>query len=277
MARDKFGRRLIVNADDFGRSHPINQAIISAHQDGILTTTSLMVNGDAFEEAVELAKQNPKMGVGLHLTLVCGTSALSPGQIPGLVDPNQDFSDNPALAGIQYFFLPHLKKHLLKEIDAQFNKFSKTGLKMDHVNGHLNIHLHPTIFKILIQHADRWGIHHFRLTQEPFKMNLRMSQGRGLYRLSHAAIFRCLSSWAKPQLQKRSILFTSNVFGLLQTGFVDESYLMKLIPALPKGDSELYCHPCMLQARHELDALLSSKAKQLIKQLEIQLVRYQDL
>src|SRR6266705_6008158 len=69
-------RRLIVNADDFGRSHSINEAVIRAHKEGILTSASLMVNEPAFEEAVELAKANPTLGVGLHLTLLCGHSTL---------------------------------------------------------------------------------------------------------------------------------------------------------------------------------------------------------
>ena len=80
---DSQPRRLIVNADDFGRSASINQAVIRAHREGILTTTSLMVNEPAFEEAVALARENPTLGVGLHLTLLCGHSALPPEEIPG--------------------------------------------------------------------------------------------------------------------------------------------------------------------------------------------------
>ena len=76
-------RRLIVNADDFGRSRSINRAVLRAHRDGILTTASLMVNEPGFTEAVEMAKDNPRLGVGLHLTLLCGHSALPPERIPG--------------------------------------------------------------------------------------------------------------------------------------------------------------------------------------------------
>src|SRR5947208_6113704 len=88
-------RRIIVNADDFGRSHSINQAVIRAHREGILTTASLMVNEEGFEEAVVLARENPKLGVGLHLTLLCGHSALPAEKIPGLVDARRQFSDDP--------------------------------------------------------------------------------------------------------------------------------------------------------------------------------------
>src|SRR5207245_2662387 len=84
-------RRLIINADDFGRSAAINEAVIRAHKEGVLTTASLMVNEPALEEAVQLARQNPALGVGLHLTLLCGHSALGPDKIPGLVNEKQEF------------------------------------------------------------------------------------------------------------------------------------------------------------------------------------------
>src|ERR1700726_342545 len=95
-------RRLIVNADDFGRSHAINLAVIRAHREGILTTASLMVNEAAAEEAVALARENPGLGVGLHLALVCGRSALPPSAIPNLVNTHSQFTDNPVAAGFGY-------------------------------------------------------------------------------------------------------------------------------------------------------------------------------
>src|SRR5882672_621658 len=88
-------RRLIVNADDFGRSASINEAVRRCHQEGLLTTASLMVNEPAFAEAVAMARDNPRLGVGLHLTLLCGHSALMPERIPGLVNHSQEFRDDP--------------------------------------------------------------------------------------------------------------------------------------------------------------------------------------
>jgi len=88
-------RRLIVNADDFGRSPSINEAVIRAHREGILTSASLMVNEPASDAAVELARQNPSLGVGLHLTLVLGHATLPPQEIPGIVNECGEFSDQP--------------------------------------------------------------------------------------------------------------------------------------------------------------------------------------
>src|SRR5436190_19514383 len=109
-------RRLIVNADDFGRSSSINEAVIRAHREGILTTASLMTNEPAFDEAVALARENPCLGVGLHLTLLCGRAGLPPAQIPGLVNEKSEFTDSPGSAGFRYFFRRGLKAQLRAEI-----------------------------------------------------------------------------------------------------------------------------------------------------------------
>ena len=92
-------RRLIVNADDFGRSASINAAVIRAHCKGILTSASLMMNEPATAEAVALAKANPQLGVGLHLTLVCGHAALPVEKIPGLINARSEFGSNPVATG----------------------------------------------------------------------------------------------------------------------------------------------------------------------------------
>ncbi len=270
-------RRLIVNADDFGRSHSINQAVIRAHREGILTTASLMVNGEAFEEAVELARQNPTLGVGLHLTLVCGRSACDRLEIPDLVTPQGEFTNSPVAAGLRYFFQSRLRLQLAREIGAQFKKFKATGLVLDHVNGHLNLHLHPTIFGLLAARHLEWGIRQLRITDDPFSLDLRLARGQWLYRTSHALIFRCLSARARRHLAHTEIRSTDRVFGLLQNARVDERYLTRLLPVLPRGDSELYSHPSLDEFRHEFDALVSPRVKSLVTEGHIELIRYQDL
>jgi hopanoid biosynthesis associated protein HpnK len=269
--------RLIVNADDFGRSPSINEAVVRAHRDGILTTASLMVNELSCDEAVRLAKENPRLGVGLHLALVCGKSALSPEEIPGLIDAQKNFSNNAVAAGVRFFFVPKLKAQLRAEIEAQFEKFRATGLPLDHVNGHLNIHLHPVVFRILEKNFEQWGIKRFRLTSDPFWLNFKLADGELLYRTSHAAIYKILSHWAAPKLRRANVRHTQNVFGLLQNARVNEEFLLKFLPRLSAGDSELYSHPSLDNFKHEFDALISPRVKNSIAQLGIELIRYQDL
>lgn len=270
-------RRLIINADDFGRSHSINEAVVRAHREGVLTSASLMVNEPAALEAVQLAKRNPRLGVGLHLVLVCGKAGLPHGRIPGLADEQGDFPGNPAAAGVRYFFNRDLERELLEELNVQFRKFQATGLPLDHVNGHLSIHLHPTVFRLLMQNAERWGIRHMRLTCDEFRLNARLASGRWLYRVTHAGIYKWLSARSRPALASRGIRHTDRVFGLLQNARVDETYVTQLLQQLPPGDSELYSHPSLDEFRHEFEALISPQVKDLIRQHGIQLIRYQDL
>jgi len=270
-------RRLIVNADDFGRSASINGAVIRAHREGILTTASLMTNEPAFAEAVALAHENPGLGVGLHLTLICGHSALQQEKIPALVNPGQEFDTNPARVGMRYFFRRSLRDQLRAEIHEQFKKFAETGLPLDHVNGHLHLHLHPTVFRILMEDATRLGIERLRLTFDPFWLNMRLAAGHWRYRALHALIHHCLAANARPGLKSRRIRHTRAVFGLLQNSRVDEMFITKLLPRLPGGDSELYSHPSLDEFRNEFDALINPRVRAQIDTQHIQLIRYQDL
>jgi hopanoid biosynthesis associated protein HpnK len=277
MAQPEIPRRLIVNADDFGVSSSVNAAVIRAHREGILTTASLMVNEPGFDEAVKLAKENPKLGVGLHLTLLMGHSALPHEKIPDLVNSRGEFRNSPVGVGMKYFFDADSRDQLRAEIHAQFEKFHATGLPLDHVNGHLHLHLHPTIFKILMHDADKLGIRHLRLTRDCLSRSRRMTSGRWFYRISHVAIYEWLSGRAREPLRQRGIQHAQITFGLLQTAHVDEDYILKLLPELPDGDSELYSHPSLGRFKHEFDALVSPRVKETISKLGIRLIRYQDL
>lgn len=270
-------RRLIVNADDFGLSPSVNQAVIRAHREGILTTASLMVNESSCAEAVELAKQNPRLGVGLHLTLLMGHSALPPGELPALVNDRSEFLNDPVKVGFKYFFQRGVREQLRKEIHAQFARFRATGLPLDHVNGHLHLHLHPTVLGILMEDAGALGIDRLRLTRDPFWVDVSLARGQRVYRATHALIYSLLSRRARAPLRRRNIRHTHRVFGLLQNGRVDETYILKLLPLLPPGDSELYSHPSLDNFKHEFEALVSPRVKAQADKLGIELIRYRDL
>ena len=236
-----------------------------------------MVNEACCAEAVTLAKENPRLGVGLHLTLLGGPAALAVEKIPGLVDSAGEFATNPVAVGLKYFLRRGLRAQLEMELAAQFEKFHATGLQLDHVNGHLHLHLHPVVFRILMRRAREWGITHLRLTRDSFWFNARLAGGAWLYRASHAMIFGALAVAARGALVKRDIQFVPRVFGLLQNGRVDEGFVTRLLVALPPGDSELYSHPSPAEFKHELDALLSPAVRELIRVQNIELIRYQDL
>jgi hopanoid biosynthesis associated protein HpnK len=270
-------RRLIVNADDFGRSPAINEAITAAHRHGILTSASLMVNEPFAADAVARARACPALGVGLHLTLVCGRAALPAEANPGLAGADGQLPVNAVRAGWRYFFRRDLRAALRNEIAAQFDAFARTGLPLDHVNGHLNLHLHPVVFRLLLDLAPPRGIHALRLTRDRFRLNARLARGAWAYRLSHAVIFNLLSAWARPRLRRAGVRHTRHVFGLLQSGRVDEAFLLRLLPRLPAGDSELYSHPSLTEFPSEFEALVSPRVRALAAAEGIRFIRYQDL
>jgi predicted glycoside hydrolase/deacetylase ChbG (UPF0249 family) len=213
----------------------------------------------------------------LHLTLLMGRSALPPGEIPGLVNDRGEFANDPVSVGWRYFFQRRLREPLRREIHAQFARFRATGLPLDHVNGHLHLHLHPTVCDILMRDARELGIERMRLTREPFWFDAPLASGRWFYRSSHAFIHLCLARRARAGFERNRIRHTQRVFGLLQNDRVDEAYISKLLAALPAGDSELYSHPSLDNFKHEFEALISPRVKEQVSQLGIELIRYQDL
>jgi len=277
MMTQPVARRLVVNADDFGRSASVNEAVRLACEQGILTNASLMVNEPAAGDAARWAAGHPRLGIGLHLTLCQGFSALPPEEIPGLVDADGRFGNHPVALGCRYFFRPALRDQLYREISAQFRKLKALGLPCGHVDGHLHLHMQPAVFRLLAENAGKWGVARFRLVCEPLRPNLRAARGRWLRRFIHAAIFRGLAAFQRRRLRRLGIRFPRAVFGQLQDGRVTEDYLLRLLPQLRPGDSELYTHPSMDEPRHEFEALVSPRVRDLAAHLGLRLIRYDQI
>ena len=163
-------KQLIITADDYGAAPEVNQAVERAHKDGVLTAASLMVSGAAAADAVARARKLPKLRVGLHLVLVDGKPVLPARLVPDLVDRNGNFRNDMARAGAAIFFRSKVKAQLAAEIEAQFEAFAATGLKLDHVNAHKHFHLHPTIAALIVTFAAAHGAKGARVPLEPQKI-----------------------------------------------------------------------------------------------------------
>lgn len=283
-------RLVIINADDFGASPAVNQAVVQAYDEGVLTSCSLMVGGDAFDEAVALAKARPGLAVGLHLTLVCGKSALPAAEIPHLVDAQRRFSSNPVAAGLRYFFHPRCRAELRREIRAQFERFLATGLTCSHVDGHLHFHLHPAVFPILAECAAAFGVRFVRLPRERLRRNLAIRRRGWPVKLLHRAIFGRLVRRASRRMARFGLRCADEVHGLYETGRFTEDYWLALLDRLgaepPGVTHEIYCHPeapsPMLPAHNaqgpdELAALLSPAVKARLRRADFRPATYADL
>ncbi len=279
-------KELIINADDFGLSPGANRAIIRAWREGVLTSASLMVGGSAFAEAVALARENPGLQVGLHLTLVQGRAVLPYGKFPSIVDGAGNFTDDPVHAGMRYFFVKALRGQLHREIEAQIVKFLETGLPLSHLDGHLNIHMHPVVFDILCGLMPKHGITSFRLSRERLRVDLSLAPRRFVGKAADAFIFSRLAARCRPQLDRRGIGYTTEVKGLLNSGQMTEEYLLKALDIIQDGVTEIYFHPgChpddelrrrMPDYRHEeeLAALTSPRVREKVRSLGITLRNY---
>lgn len=281
-------RRLIVNADDFGGSEEINEAVIRAFKEGVLTSTSLMVTGAAFEQAVKLAKENPGLAVGIHLVTVVGRSVLPHSEIPTLVDQGGHFSNNPTLAGLKYYFSPRARRELNKELAAQFEKFHSTGLRLSHIDGHLHLHVHPVIFRAALELGAKCDCRRMRVPAEERRLALEFDPGHVVQKTIHTLLFGGLGRYMTRILQPHGFAFPSRVYGNLQSGKMSERYFLYALDKLSAETSEIYFHPAVYaadklltsdecQALIEFEALTSMRIKERIQTLSIELINYFDL
>jgi len=279
-------KQLIITADDFGLSKGVNAAVEKGWREGILTCASIMPGGAAFSEAVKIAARNPGLQVGLHLTLLQGKSVLPHAQIPDLVNEQGEFSDNPVATGMRYFFDKGIYKQLKLEIEAQIQRVIDNGISLSHIDGHLNIHLHPTVFAFLTELMPHYGITSFRLSSERLNHNLRFDQQRRAGKTVERVIFGALSRHARPFLKKLGIRYAGEVKGVLNSGRMTEEYILQILDGLNTGLTEMYFHPGVLpdkeislrmpDYRHEeeLAAITSPAVRQKIQELNITVQNY---
>ena len=227
-------RRLIVNGDDFGFSREVNEAVILAYRRGVLTSASLMASGEAFGHAVDLAKENPGLAVGLHVTCVNGRPVLPPSDIPHVAGKTGDFPTDPALAGLKYFFCRSARKELFSEIAAQFEKFARSGLNFSHVDSHCHMHVNPAVLDAIIEIAQSYGIKRIRVPADSFFSALPFLQ-TPIKASGYAIVFKVLTQRMKKILGKRGFIFPQTVYGNLVTGRMSLEYVLSLLERLPEG------------------------------------------
>ncbi|MBW1986971.1 MAG: hopanoid biosynthesis-associated protein HpnK [Deltaproteobacteria bacterium] len=280
-------RAVIITGDDFGLSSALNQAIALAHRKGVLSCASLMVGAPACSEAVALGRELPDLCLGLHLTLIQGHAVLPPRFIPHLADQAGNFRTDPVGAGLRFFFSLRLQNEIRRELAAQIEAFLSTGLTPWFINGHLNIHLHPRVWPMVQELAQEYNIPGVRLTHENLRITLALNRQRPAHKIAHALIFIWLARRVQRTARNSGFKVNDHLFGLLNDGQMDEDYLLRLLPQLRAGVTEIYSHPAlwsdkelrrwMPSYRHqdELAALLSPRIRQALVENGLELTNYQ--
>jgi len=235
--------RIIVNADDFGLTAGVNRAIIELHQAGVLTSTTLMARAAAAEEAIDLARSTPSLGVGCHVVLVDGEPLRRAQKLPALVDPETGR------------FMPTLGKFLKRllagripsseieaEASAQIGLLRSRGIALTHIDTHKHVHMFPGVLRPVLRAARAAGICAVRNPFEP-AWSLRATPNAPWVRRTEVRLLRLLEPTFRHIVEEEGFTTTDGAIGVLATGTLGAATLTSLLTNLPAGTWELVTHP----------------------------------
>ncbi len=278
-------KRLIVNADDFGLSPEVNAAVVRATRDGILRSASLMVAEPAAPGAAQIARENPALDVGLHVVVCRGRSLLDASRLGAAVRASGEFIDNPVAAGMRYFFDRSMRAAMTDELRAQVERHLELIGYLNHIDGHLNFHVHPLFADILVDLAVEYKVPCIRLPRERVMTTLRLRRDNAPCKLVESIIFRTLSRRTRAMMAERGLISTDALFGLHQSGHLSEDYVLGVIDRIRDGATELYFHPAAdiggvppaVEAQLEVEILTSRRVRDAIDRNGIELITFADL
>jgi len=260
-------KKLVVNADDFGFTHDVNEGIVRAHREGIVTATTLMAHGAAFDDAVRRAWDLPDLDIGVHLTLVGAPRY-------------------PATVSDLLIALARRRIDVAGELREQIEKVLAAGIRPRHLDAHKHTHLLPQVLQRVAELSREYGIPWVR---RPFDFPIQAS-GVPFSRRVVTRALGVLSGRFYRVLRRHGCRTTDHFAGFRITGRYDTAELCALIRGLPDGLTELMTHPgiCTDELRaartrlkesrqKELEALVSAEVRRALAENGVQLVRYRDL
>jgi len=159
-------KKVIINADDFGLVQGVNEGIIKAHQEGILTSATLMANMPGFKEAVVLAGANPKLGVGVHLNILRGQPVSPTKKVESLLSKELRFIPSVSSLLRRIVWKRINFDEVEREFRAQVEKVLEVGLEPSHIDSEKHIHLIRPLFRIVLKLAKEYKIDKIRFIQE---------------------------------------------------------------------------------------------------------------
>ena len=288
-------RRLIVNADDFGFTAGINRAIVEAHSHGIVTSSTLMANGRAFEDAVRLAATVPRLSVGCHVVLIDGEPVLK-AELPSITAADSGgarFRD-----GLKSFSARALAgrlnpREIEAEASAQIRKLQSAGVSVSHVDTHKHTHLFPSVLRPLLSAARACGVRAVRNPfgpRKPLKSSELLTRPSLWTRYAEVRILRTLAAKFRETAEREGLVTPDGTLGIVVTGALDEQLFRAIAAVIPEGTWEFVCHPGyndddlksaktrLRQSREtELRVLTMPEAGELLLSQRIALISYRDL
>jgi hopanoid biosynthesis associated protein HpnK len=285
-------RRLIVNADDFGLTQGINRAIVAACREGVVTSATLMANGEAFDDAVERAKSASGLSVGCHVVLVDGT-AVRGQQTPTLSD--KKFRDGRFYESLNSFAVRAVlgridADEIEAEVAAQIRKLQAAGVAVSHLDTHKHTHIFPQVLRPLLRAARACGVRAVRNPFGPVRFSM-LAKYPGLWkRYSQVAVLNRMGGGFQRSVADAGMLTTDGTLGIVATGAMDIDLFKNIVESLPEGAWELVCHPgyndadlARIRTRlresrvEEMRFLISPEAREILTRGGVQLISYRDL
>ena len=286
-------KSLILNADDFGMTRGVNEGIIRAHREGILTSATLMANGPAFDDAVRLSAANPKLGVGCHLVLVGGKCVARREDIASLADGDGNLPESLAkfVARLSSGMIP--AKEIEQELRAQINKIQSAGIRATHLDTHKHTHAHPRVMESLARIAKEFGIKRVRKPVENLHdswQTMRTDRKGISMQIVAAGAVRAVGPRFYAIARKYGLHFPDHFLGLAVTGQVSAAALRRMVDNLDEGSTEIMLHPGICDAdlvssgtrlreqrETELDALLDPGVRSALHERGVRLISYREL
>lgn len=232
--------RLIITADDFGLSEPVNAAVEAAYRRGILTAASLMVGAPAAADAVARARAMPGLRVGLHVVLVDGDPVSPRAEIPRLLDSTGRLRNDLGRYSLEIATDFATRAQVTDEVTAQFEAYRATGLPLDHVNAHRHFHMHATVAAAIHRVGRRYGMRALRIPVEPWSTVAAIDPATPR---QAGRLLRPWASWQRWRAQRAGLITADAVFGLAWSGAMTAVRVSALLRRLPPGLVEIYLHP----------------------------------
>jgi chitin disaccharide deacetylase len=289
-------RRLIVNADDFGFTAGVNRAIVEAHNRGIVTSSTLMANGRAFDDAVRLAKTVPRLSVGCHVVLIDGKPVLDAGRLHSLASTTSGGLCFPD--GLKSFAMRALAGRLdaleiEAEASAQIRKLQSAGISVSHIDTHKHTHLFPAVLRPLLRAARGCGVHAVRNPfgpRSPLRSSELLTRPNLWTRYAEMRILRPLAGKFRDAAKREGMATPEGTLGIVVTGALDEKLFSSIAEIIPQGTWEFVCHPGyndddlkpaktrLRESREtELRVLTMPEARELLLRQGIELISYREL
>lgn len=266
-------KKLIINADDFGLNHQINQSIVKCFQEGILTSCSILANAPYIKEVARLSKTIANFNSGVHLNLTYGKPILSPSQLKTLTDKEGCFYN------YFYLFWKLMQgkvdlEEIEKELNAQISKLKSLDVKISHADSHKHIHMFPKILPIVVKVLKEHDINKIRYPKENLFFNF--NQNSVFSKRWYKKVVLSLNCLLQKKILSKSNLKSPDFFqGMSFVEDLSINRLVKIINQVKEGVTEIMIHPKSIDG-FEVEALTNYHIKELIKNKKIELITYDE-